>query len=105
MRRRHIKKKILPKAEELFKQNSIEYPEDGKIHYNLANTHYKNEKYDEAIAEYKASLKNEGVNKAKVLYNIGDSYFKIRIIRKQLNIIVIRSLKTRKMLIQNIIMN
>jgi len=68
-------KEDFAKAEELFKQNSIEYPEDGKIHYNLANTHYKNEKYDEAIAEYKASLKNEGVNKAKVLYNIGDSYF------------------------------
>ena len=63
------------KAEELFKQSSIEYPEDGKIHYNLANTHYKNEKYDEAIAEYEASMKNEDINKAKVLYSIGDSYF------------------------------
>ena len=63
------------KAEELFKQSSIEYPEEGRIHFNLANAHYKNEKYDEAITEYKASLKNENIDKAQVLYNIGDAYF------------------------------
>ncbi len=57
------------KAEELFKQNSIEYPDEGKTHYNLGNAMYKNKKYDEAISAFKTSLKSENVDKAKTLYN------------------------------------
>lgn len=63
------------KSEELHKENSIEYPEDSKIHFNLGDAYYKNEKYDEAIFEYQKSLKNKKLEKSDIFYNIGNAYF------------------------------
>ena len=31
-------------SEKYFEKNAINYPKDGKLHYNLANNYYKNKK-------------------------------------------------------------
>lgn len=63
------------KAEKLHKENSIEYPDDTNIHFNLGDAYYKTEKYDEAITEYKNSLRDNKVDKSNAYYNIGNALF------------------------------
>ncbi|MCK4357443.1 MAG: tetratricopeptide repeat protein [Candidatus Cloacimonetes bacterium] len=62
-------------SEKLHKENSIEYPDDTNIHFNLGDAYYKTEKYEEAITEYINSLRDDRVDKSNAYYNIGNSCF------------------------------
>ena len=62
-------------SEKLHKENSIEYPDDSNIHFNLGDAYYKNEKYEEAITEYINSLRDDRVDKSNAYYNIGNACF------------------------------
>ena len=72
------------KAEELHKENSIEYPNESRIHFNLGDAYYKNKKYDEAIFEFQKSLKNNELDKSDVFYNIGNAHFQKQDYKKAL---------------------
>ena len=62
-------------SEKLHTENSIQHPDDTNIHFNLGDAYYKTEKYDEAITEYKNSLRDDRVDKSNAYYNIGNAYF------------------------------
>lgn len=62
-------------AKKLHKENSIEYPDDTNIHFNLGNAHYKTQEYDKAITEYKNSMPDDKIDKSDAYYNIGNAYF------------------------------
>lgn len=62
-------------SEKLHKENSIEYPDDTNIHFNLGDAYYKTEKYEEAITEYINSLRDDRVDKSNAYYNIGNACF------------------------------
>jgi Ca-activated chloride channel family protein len=64
-------------AKKTFEKDLVKDPENAKIIYNLGNTYYKMQEYDQAIQAYKESLPElNKFNQTKALYNIGTSYLK-----------------------------
>jgi tetratricopeptide (TPR) repeat protein len=63
-------------AKDKYQQNSLKYPENGSIHYNLANALYKQGKLEDAAAEYKMALRdNEFDDHSKLFQNMGNIKF------------------------------
>lgn len=62
-------------AKKLHKENSIKYPDNTNIHFNLGDAYYKDKEYDKAITEYKNSMTDDKIDKSNVYYNIGNAYF------------------------------
>lgn len=63
-------------SEESFKQNSIKYPKDAKLHYNQANAQVKNGMLEEAEQNYKLALNNDQFkDRSKALQNLGNVKF------------------------------
>lgn len=72
-----FKKENYEKATEQYQDNSIKHPDDGELHYNLGNALYKQDKLDEALAEYKMALRdNDFQNKSELYHNLGNVKFK-----------------------------
>lgn len=70
------KSKDYENAQKSFEKNSVDYPKDENLHYNLANSLYKNEKYDEALKEYSIALQNNNTKlEHKIYHNIGNAHF------------------------------
>ncbi|MFC1888113.1 tetratricopeptide repeat protein, partial [Candidatus Cloacimonadota bacterium] len=63
-------------SEELFNENSVNNPLDGRLHYNKANSQYKTGKLEEAEQEYNLALKDNNFgNRSKALHNLGNIKF------------------------------
>ncbi len=71
-------------AKKLHKENSIQYPDDTNIHFNLGDAYYKDGEYDKAITEYKNSMIDDKIDKSNVYYNIGNAYFQKKVYDKAL---------------------
>lgn len=55
----------------------INDPESPIIHFNIADAHYKNGKYDEAISAYEKTLRTDDITLgAKAYYNIGNAKYR-----------------------------
>ena len=63
-------------AEKNFGENALKYPNDGKMHFNLGNSLYKNGKLDDAEKEYNLALHDKKFSdKSKILQNLGNVKF------------------------------
>lgn len=53
-------------------------PKSFEANYNLGNTYYKQEKYDEAIKSYQSAFENakDNESRAKIFHNVGNSLLK-----------------------------
>lgn len=60
-----------------YQEALVQEPDNPKIHYNIARSLYKMEKYDEAISEFEMGLLEKDKRfQSKVFYNIGNCLFK-----------------------------
>ncbi len=63
-------------AEKVFKDNSIQHPNDGRLQYNQANAQYKSGKLEEAEQSYNTALRNSDFQqRSKALQNLGNVKF------------------------------
>ncbi|MCD4650954.1 MAG: tetratricopeptide repeat protein [Candidatus Cloacimonetes bacterium] len=64
------------KAEQSFRDNSIDYPEDGRLHYNLGNASYKKGDLDNAASQYEMALRNSKFKQqSNAWQNLGNVFF------------------------------
>ena len=75
----HYKKQEFGQAEEKFLQANEKQPENPELIYNLANSHYKNGNYQQALQAYgqAASRASDESLKQKSVYNTGNSLFNL----------------------------
>ncbi|MDI6641014.1 MAG: tetratricopeptide repeat protein [Elusimicrobiota bacterium] len=65
-------------ATEQYRDAQIKKPNSEIINYNLGNALYKQENYNDAIAEYNRSLKLKNKDmKSKIYYNIGNTQYRL----------------------------
>lgn len=68
-----------------FLKNSVNYPDDSRLHYNLGNAYFKNKQYDNAEKEYYFTLAdNKFKNKSIVYQNMGNIAYEKRDLNKAL---------------------
>lgn len=73
-----FRKNKFVEAEKAYRQAIVEEPEDMKLRYNLANTLYREGKYEDALTVYEQALKtDEPELQADILYNMGNAWFRI----------------------------
>lgn len=73
---KQYKKQKTAKAVNTYQKNSIDYPDNPILHYNLANAHYQAGDYDSALKEYQISLNNKKFNHADLAnHNIGNIHY------------------------------
>jgi Ca-activated chloride channel family protein len=77
---RSYNKKDYQRAKEFYEKASSKTPTNEKFKFNLGNSLYKLEKYDDAIEKY-SEIKDTKIQ-SKVLYNIGNSYYRKQDIEK-----------------------
>jgi len=64
------------RSEEIFNENSINNPRDGRLHFNKANSKYKTGKLKEAEQEYQMALKDQDFrNLSETYHNLGNVKF------------------------------
>lgn len=65
-------------AEVDFRKVAESSPKSFEANYNLGNTYYKQEKYDEAIKSYQSAFENakDNESRAKIFHNVGNSLLK-----------------------------
>jgi len=75
----HYEKQEFNLAEEKFSQANQKQPGNPELIYNLANSHYKNGNYQQALQAYSqvASSASENALKHKSIYNTGNSLFNL----------------------------
>jgi Ca-activated chloride channel family protein len=75
----HYEKQEFNLAEEKFTQANQKQPENPELIYNLANSHYKNGNYQQALQGYSqvASNASDKALKHKSIYNTGNSLFNL----------------------------
>lgn len=70
------KKEEFEQANEEFNENAIENPNDGRLHYNLGNSQYKNGELEDAENSYNLSLRDQGFKDRSLAYqNLGNVKF------------------------------
>ncbi len=63
-------------AQEKYQSNAIKHPEEGALHYNLGNSLYKQNKIEDAEAEYKMAMRDQNFTDLSSLYhNMGNIKF------------------------------
>ena len=72
------KDELYDEAMKSFVDAQIESPEESKLKYNIANTHYKMNNYEEAIKNYQdvAATAHDIPLEEQSLYNIGNCLFR-----------------------------
>lgn len=75
----HYEKQEFDLAEEKFIQANQKQPENPELIYNLANSHYKNGNYQQALQAYSqvASSSSDEALKQNSVYNTGNSLFNL----------------------------
>lgn len=75
--KKNFDEKNYEKAETEFRNNALEYPQEGKLHYNLGNALYKNQEFEKAEDEYKLALQDKDFKQqSKIYQNLGNLNFK-----------------------------
>lgn len=71
-------------AEVNFKKGSEESPQNFEAKFNLGDTYYKQERYDEAMKSFQSAFVDakDDLEKAKLYYNIGNSLLKSQKIKE-----------------------
>jgi Ca-activated chloride channel homolog len=73
---KYYNKEDYGKADSLFNENSINYPNDSRLHYNQGNAKYKNGQLEDAEYSYNLALKNnEFEQRSEALQNLGNVKF------------------------------
>lgn len=75
----HYNREEFKQAAAKFQASQLEAPENSDVAYNLANSHYRLGRYDEAVEAYKKVLaENSSPNlKQKSWYNMGNTYYRM----------------------------
>jgi len=73
-------------AEVNFKKGTEKNPESFEAKFNLGDTYYKQQRYDEAIKSFQSALANAKTDeeKAKIYHNIGNSLLKAQKIKESI---------------------
>ena len=73
---KEFEKENFTDSEKEFSKNSINHPRDGRLHFNLGNSHYKNGKLEDAENDYNLALKDKDfTNKSSIYHNLGNVKF------------------------------
>jgi len=73
---KEFEKENFTESEKEFSKNSINHPRDGRLHFNLGNSHYKNGKLEDAENDYNLALKDKDFSdKSSVYHNLGNVKF------------------------------
>lgn len=73
-------------AEVNFKKGTENSPDNFEAKFNLGDTYYKQQRYDEAMKSYQSAMvdaKNE-IDKSKIYYNVGNSLLKSQKIKESI---------------------
>jgi Ca-activated chloride channel family protein len=75
----HYNREEFKQAASKFQASQLETPENSNVAYNLANSHYRLGRYDEAVEAYQKVLTdNTSPNlKQKSWYNMGNAYYRM----------------------------
>ncbi len=78
-------KKQLPDSENAYRK-SLAKRNTSQGHYNLGNTLYKQNRYEEALAHYRSALKDakEDYQKSQAYHNLGNAYFRTQQLDKSI---------------------
>ncbi len=73
---KEFEKENFTESEKEFSKNSINHPRDGRLHFNLGNSHYKNDKLEDAENDYILALKDKDfTEKSSIYHNLGNVKF------------------------------
>ena len=73
---KEFEKENFTDSEKEFSKNSINHPRDGRLHFNLGNSHYKNGKLEDAENDYNLALKDKDfTNKSSISHTLGNVKF------------------------------
>jgi Ca-activated chloride channel homolog len=75
----HYNREEFDQATTKFQASQLEQPENSDVAYNLANSHYRLGRYEEAVEAYKKTLteKTPPNLKQKSWYNMGNAYYRM----------------------------
>ena len=75
----HYNHKEFDQATAKFQASQLEQPDDQNVAYNLANSLYRQGRYEEAVEAYKKVLaeKSPSLLKQKSYYNMGNAYYRM----------------------------
>ncbi len=75
----HYNRGEFKQAAAKFQASQLETPENSNVAYNLANSHYRLSRYEEAVEAYKKVLteKSSPNLKQKSWYNMGNAYYRM----------------------------
>ena len=75
----HYNREEFDQAAAKFKESQLSKPESSGVAYNLANSHFRLGRYEEAVEAYKKSLsgKTPPELKQKSWYNMGNAYYRM----------------------------
>ena len=73
---KYYNKEEFKESENYFNENSINYPREGKLHFNQGNALYKTDKLEEAENEYNMVFRDDEFQEKSVVYqNLGNIKF------------------------------
>jgi Ca-activated chloride channel family protein len=75
----HYNREEFDQAATKFQESQLDKPENPDVAYNLANSHYRMGRYEEAVESYKNALgeKTPPHLKQKSYYNMGNAYYRM----------------------------
>ncbi len=83
---KHYKNNEFSDSEQEFQKNSLNFPHDNRLQYNLGNAQYKSNKLQEAENSYNQALKNSNAENISQIYqNLGNVKFQDKEYKKALN--------------------
>jgi len=75
----HYNREEFDQAATKFQESQLDQPENSNVAYNLANSHYRRGRYEEAVEAYKKALTEKTPThlKQKSYYNMGNAYYRM----------------------------
>jgi Ca-activated chloride channel family protein len=75
----HYNREEFDQAADKFQASQLEQPDNSNVAYNLANSHYRLGRYEEAVEAYKKALseKTPPMLQQKSYYNMGNAYYRM----------------------------
>jgi Ca-activated chloride channel homolog len=83
----HYNREEFDQAATKFQASQLEQPENSDVAYNLANSHYRLGRYEEAVEAYKKSLteKTPPNLQQKSWYNMGNAYYRMGYLKEAID--------------------
>lgn len=75
----HYNREEFDQAATKFQESQLSGPENSEVAYNLANSHYRLGRYEEAVEDYKKALSEKTTPELqqKSWYNMGNAYYRM----------------------------